>query len=260
MRFDWYGATVPAQVSHCVSTITAEHGGFFFETPPQSPYKIGLRHSETDFRLSHGGQNPLPYLDASGARAPACATFIRQHYPAHRVARADVCQDFVAAGGYDRITRLLIPVARQARAKVVQYSDPEPALGDGRTLYLGSEKSDVRLTVYEKGRLERSKGADVPVDWFRVELRVRPRKHRKSLAAEMEPVDFFGLARWTLQACELVAGHAPEYVPDLSLRACSTEQSVRHMLRQYSGKLRAYVDLYGRKSLDQLLTDHLADE
>ena len=260
MRFDWYAASLPAQVSHCVSMITADHGGFFAQDVPRAPYKVAVRHSECGFRLSHGGCNPLPFFEASGASAQAGAAFVRKHYPAHRVARADVCQDFLAPGGYDRLKRLLLPLAREARVKPIEYSDPDPALGDGRTLYLGSPRSDVRLTIYEKGRFERSKGADVPADWVRVELRVRPRKQRKGLVSGMEPVELFGLARWTIKACEVVVGHAPEYVPDPSLRRCSTEESVRHMVQQYSGKLRAYVDLYGRKSLDQLLTEYLADE
>lgn len=260
MRFDYYSATVPASPSHCKAAIISHFGGDLTDEKPVNGFKIGWKSSKSDVRVYHGGQNPLPYLVCSGASTPQGVAFIREVYPEHRVSRADVCHDFVEKGGFERVMDMLDRIARPAGVGVTLIGDPDPLQTSGRTLYYGSPKSDVRLVVYQKGLLERSRGAeDAPEDWFRVELRVRPRKERKSLAAEMSEAQMHGLANWTREAGKMILGFAPEFVPDISLRRSSADAAFTHMLNQYGRTIRTFIDENGRKEAIRRVIQALHD-
>lgn len=260
MQFDYYAASIPSSLSHCKNNIISFFPGELAAEKPVKPFTHGLRHLDRGFRLYHGGCNPLPFFVASGADAVAGAEFVRSVYPAHRVSRADVAYDFAEPGGFDRVIRLLDPIARAAGVAVTFMGDPAPGQRTGRTMYYGSPKSDVRLCIYEKGLHERSRGSQSASEhWCRVELRVRPRKERKSLTADLKAAEMWGLARWTAKAAEQLIGSAPEYVPDPSIRQSAADKAVAHMLRQYARALRAYVDQHGRETLDKGITAALDD-
>lgn len=260
MRFDYYSATLAGSVSHCQAAIISRFGGFLNEDKPVNGYKFALRSSETDARLYWGGHNPLPFIVVSGDTSPDVTAFIRETYPGHRVSRVDVAEDFVEAGGFDRVSGLIDPIARRARAEVTFIGDPDPASRKGRTLYFGSAKSDVRLVLYEKGLHQRGRGEiGAPEDWCRLELRVRPRKARKALCASLSECQLWGMARWSQTVADQVLGSVTEYVPDASLRRAKADQSLAHMLRQYASVIRAYVDLHDKDALFNEINEVLED-
>lgn len=261
MRFDYYAATIPAAVTHCHSEILKEFPGALLNDKPVKPYTHGVRHLEHGFRVYHGGINPHPFFVASGEESQRAAEFVRRVYPSHRVARADVAADYIEPGGFDRVVRILDPIARAAGVSVTFIGDPSPTQTAGRTYYYGSASSDVRICVYEKGLHQRSLGfQNVPADWFRVELRVRPRKERKSITAGLKADEMWGLSRWSLKAAEHVLGVSAPYEPDVSMRESTTEKAVAHMIHQYRRALQAFVAQYGRETLDQRITEALADD
>lgn len=258
MPFDWYAATIPESVSDCMRELSEQYDDDFVPDKPVSPYKEAAKHSETGIRIMHGGCNPLPFLFATGTDAPEAAEFIRRTYPTHRVSRADVAHDFRGEGGFDAVRSILDPIARKAGASVTFIGDPSPDQTTGRTLYYGSAKSDVRICVYEKGLLERSRGSQsAPESWYRVELRVRPRKERKAITARLSASQLWGMSRWTSEAAPLVLGHSVAFHPDTTLRRSSADRAVHHMLRQYARSLRGFVDRHGREMLDDAITSAL---
>lgn len=261
MQFDYYAATLPCSLSHCKSSILSSFPGVFLDEKPVRPYSHGLLHPDRGFRVYHGGTNPLPFFVSTGSDAEAGADFVRQHYPEHRVSRADVAHDFVSPGGFDRAVRILDPIARAAGVAVTFLGDPAPGQKTGRTMYFGSPKSDVRLCVYEKGLHERGKGRKSAAgDWFRIELRVRPRKDRKALTARLSGAEMWGLSRWTMKAAQQVLDLAPVHMPDATLRKSSADKAIDHMLKQYAQALRAFIDQHGRQHFDDRIDEILADE
>lgn len=258
MRFDYYSATLPCRPSHSEEMIKRQFGGHFSKENPVKPYKMALRHSETDYRLYWGGHNPLPFFVASGASSAPAAVFLRGAYPGHRVSRADVAFDFDRPNGFDDMVSSIDPIARRANVDVCFNGDPDPTKRTGRTMYYGSPKSDVRICVYEKGLHEASKGVlDASPDWVRVELRVRPRKERKSLCAKMPVSKMWGLSRWSSSVSSDVLGGISPFIPDPSLRRSQTDQAVAHMLRQYAGSLRRFVSEHGKEQLFQQINEVL---
>ena len=260
MRFDYYAASIPAPVSHCIDAIKDTFPGAMLFARPVKPYTDGLEHPDEGFRLYHGGQNPHPYLVGTGEVAARCAEFLREVYPAHRVARADVAYDFIEPGGFDRIVGLIDPIARAAGVKVTFMGGPSPGQTDGRTMYYGSKDSDVRMRVYEKDLEQAAKGLGRgPEGWTRCELQTRPRKERKSAAAKMSEAEMWGLSKWSMRAIETVLGVTVPYQPDRSMRESTCERALRHMLDQYGSTMRAFVEKYGRKALDARITEKLIE-
>lgn len=262
MRFDYYSATVPAQVSHCIHMISEKFGGGFSDLHPKNGYKKGALHEFSGIEVHSGGYNPDPYLLIKGDRSPDAAAFIREAYPSHKVSRADVCIDFVEVGGFDRMKAILNQIAADIRPKAIvpELRGPEtdhPTVG--RTMYYGSIKSDVRICLYEKGKQMRAQGLVVPLEWFRVELRVKPRKERKRLSAGLSEAEFWGFSKWTKTACTSILNISPEYRPDASLRKSTAEKAVHHMLRQYGRAMTRYADEIGEDAFIRKIREVLAD-
>jgi hypothetical protein len=256
MRFDYYAATLPAQLSYCEKSIKDNFEGYLISEPPVKPYKSGLRHHQKDFRLYWGGQNPLPFFVASGQNSEDAASFVRRVFPQHRVSRADVAVDFEEVGGFDRVHALINPICRNARVEVEFQGDPDPTQKRGRTMYYGSKNSDVRICLYEKGLHELGKGnLEASEGWVRIELRVRPRKQRKALCASFSPQQFWGCAKWTSIVSKEVLLTVVPFEPDPSLRLGKVDQAVIHMFRQYAGSIRAFCDKHGKFAF----LDHVDD-
>lgn len=254
MRFDWYGATVPASPSQLESVMLQELGGSFADEPAVKNYACGTRHSPSRARVRWGGHNPHPFCEVSGPESPRVATMLRSRFPRHRIARADVCLDYREAGCFDELVALVAPIA-DAAGVGRHYIESDT----GRTLYRGSKKSDVRIRIYEKGIFERSKGIeDAPADWVRLELTVRPRKERKTICVTLSPAEMFGLSRWSGRVLEVVDRQMVPFVPDPSLRQCSDdERALAFMLKQYSGTLQRLRADRGRRFILRQVIDTL---
>lgn len=258
MKFDYYAASLPAQVSYCQDWMISRFPGVLIDEKPVKPYKLGCRHHQTGFRLYWGGENPQPFFVASGASSVEAAAVLRQDFAGHRVSRADVAFDFRQDDGFDQMVALIDPIARAAGVAVCFIGDPDPQKSTGRTMYYGSPKSDVRVVVYEKGLHEASRGVEsAPRDWVRVELRVRPRKDRKALCAALTPSQMWGMAKWSSTVASDVLGSLTAYQPDQSLRRTNADKAVSHMLRQYAASLRSFCDEHGQEFLFQRIAEVL---
>lgn len=256
MNFDYYAATLPAQISHCQETIKEEFSGIFAAEKPVSPYKMGVRHMETGFRLYWGGENPRPFFVSSGRSAVSGADFVRTVYPSHRVSRIDVAVDFDEVGGFDRVRALLDPIARQRNVDLLFMGDPDPASKAGRTMYYGSPTSDVRICLYEKGLREARTGSQTASEgWTRLELRVRPRKERKAIAARSTASELWGFSKWSAEVSEKVLHQIVPFTPDPSLRRSASENAINHMMRQYGARIAEYISQHGRPAFNALIDE-----
>lgn len=197
MRFDAYAATVPAQPSLVESLMSQSLGGCWGQEKGRNSFKQGLRH-ESGLVLQWGGQNPLPHLHIQGDSSPLIAGLIRKHWPSsHKVSRADVCLDFDSASAWDRIYAIMVNISRELNITAQLIGAPVGLKNTGRTLYLGSPSSDVRVRLYEKGLKEIGEGRSESPNWVRLEIQVRPKKERKQRAAALEPEGFWGMAQWS---------------------------------------------------------------
>ena len=172
----------------------------------------------------------------------------------HTVARVDVREDFEGEGVYDRMQAECLAVARGHRVKVGTAGDHLVTM-KGRTLYLGSPSSNVRLRLYDKAEEVRAsmaipRGAcpiayardmwGVPEHLTRLEAQIRP----KGSAAKREfstvaPTEALGCAPWMREVWNRCAGLEVEPCRASPVwRASDDERAYRFLLSQYGGVLR----------------------
>lgn len=268
--FDWYQATILSHFEGMPSTDRAlpesiqerfleTFGGRWEASHPRNGYKEAVRHS-TGVELWWGGANGSPHLKASSAISQRVADWLRQHYPKHKVARADVAIDFIFADAFDILSGVIDPIARQVGARCrfvgdLHENDPSSkGKRGGRTWYYGSGKSDLAITLYEKGHEQAGKGIEADPNWVRLEVRIRPQKQRKAQAARLSPFDMIGFSKWVSRAVGAVLEEAPEPIPNPDKQGDKPlEHTLSHMAQQYGRRLREYVEEHGWASLDLFL-------
>lgn len=250
VRFDWYQATVTAQVQDLRSSLgeLAEDGWERLSRVPHG-YGFGDVLNDADgalLRLWWGGTHDQPHVVASGESAQRVAEHLREYFPAHRVTRADVCQDYAEPGAYDRLQELALGVARERGIKVGTAGDHLLTL-KGRTLYVGSPASHARLRVYDKAEELRAKFAGqyakleaIPDQLARFEVQVRPQTvEAKAAASKAEPVALIGSAAWLRELWRQVEGAELEpFQAGAAWRASDDARAYAAMLPQYGAMLR----------------------
>jgi len=239
MQFDYYSASVPATVGHCIHEMKQDFSAGFEACDGIQRYPQGVRCLTSGVRIYSGTSQPLPFVVASSGAAVKFAEFVRRVYPKHKVTRLDAAQDYRQKGAFDDLVSMIDPICRDSNVKCMFQGDVHPDQTDGRSMYFGSKDSDVRLLVYEKG-LERIGQGDAKADpdWVRMELRVKFRKEMKVTGATLSPEALFGRSRWSVKVSEDVLGKLPEYLPDASLRQTDTMRSLEHMFKQYGRVIR----------------------
>lgn len=183
-RFDWYQATVyvadPSYRGLSSELVKAWDLADLAPDRGMHGYLHGakvVRGDKTLCRVWWGG-NPGVNITASGEEAPVLAELLKRLGLSYGVTRADSCCDWVEEGLFDSLSAHLIQFAQDKSISINQQGDW--VRGQGRTIYLGSPQSPIRLVLYEKGY---EQGGDAPRDWVRLEVRVKPkREHRLAVA------------------------------------------------------------------------------
>lgn len=217
-RFDWYQATVlRADPNRLARDLADEYE--WSEIEPASPrhgyrYAVQIVRGTTIATVMWGGdtQGTGVHVIASGDRAHGVAIWLRTKYPLHHVTRMDAALDLDRAsvdtpthliGGVgptcDLFDQLEVAVRSEAINRRMETSFQRYSSGLdgelGRTLYLGSPASRMRLRVYEKGKKD---DPDRRPNWVRIEAQYRPKKrHHKEAAATMAPDQVFAVSKWT---------------------------------------------------------------
>jgi hypothetical protein len=236
VRWDWYSATIPEAPEAVLGALCAGldlagvypvRGLYSYDRGAQ--VKRGERLFATAFWGGVNGEEST-HVQASGQDTPWVVSQLRQHWPLHRVSRADVCEDYSAPMAWRWLCKLALRVARQHRVKTNTQGDWIEAR-DGRTLYVGGRTSIARVRVYEKGI---QMGLNASRDWVRGELQVRPTGDGKVALCAIEPAALFGATPWTLDFAERLG------VPEIQAirvrdpwRATDDDRALSFMLKQY---------------------------
>ena len=259
--FDWYQGTIPRPVDDVLEVLSAlaprlaishERGMHGYA----STTCLGNLDHGTVAKVWHGGTHPYPHAVVSGEWAQPGAELIRAEFPLHTVSRVDVRDDYIEEGAFDAIQALLLRVAKGHRVKVGTAGD-HLLTKQGRTTYLGSPKSAVRMRLYDKRAevmaqlpavgdarqkafLRLTKGEPFPDAWTRLEAQIRPAtKEAKAEVAKLSPGQMWGCTPWTKEVVETMTGSELTSVQVArGYRVTDEERAYRFMLSQYGNVLR----------------------
>lgn len=258
-RFDWYQATVDAEVSPLLGALSrVVDGPCKWEHMAKSPhgYAFGNRLLDEDGQVAMvwwGGCHQLPHVVSSGESAQVVAEFLRTEFVGHRVTRADACIDYADAGAYDRLQGLALGVAEEKGIRVGTAGDHLLTL-KGRTLYLGAPTSHTRLRLYDKAEELRQKFkhdqqrlAAIPAELTRLECEVRPKTpSAKRAAAMVSPVELMGSSAWMRELMRRVCGLELEpFQAGRAWRQSDDDRAYAALLAQYGGLLKRRRDDLG---------------
>lgn len=214
MRFDAYSGNVwEGRFDQVAELVAFKVGGRVERARPRGRYGAVLQvmdGAEAIGWVADDSINSTAYFEFKGSRTPDVASALRRGLApeAHNVSRADVCEDYCEPGAHARLVAMVDNAKADPR---VQSDAITPRDGDrGETVYWGSRKSPLLVRVYEKGKQRENLHLGRP-DWARLELQCRPSKSsQKQLAATLEPLQFWGLGRWTKNVAEAATGCAVE--------------------------------------------------
>lgn len=244
-KFDWYQSTVQASDPQACGLVDALQQAWeltdWVPARNLNGYTYGGAIVRGETVLAHlcwGGNTGINVKTTSGD-SPVLAEALRGFYERtgiqHLPTRVDACCDWVEEGLFDSLSAHLIAYAIEHRLAINQQGDWER--GQARTLYVGSKDSPVRLVLYEKGY---EQGGDAPLDWVRLEVRIRPKKEHR-----------FMVSTWAPEVC-FCAGWVPDALKvldwdGLQKRAVGTvwrrsdvDRSRAALLKQYGRLLAAW--------------------
>lgn len=244
MRFDYYAATVPEGGRWAVGALMEAWDSPDWEVRPSRGlhgYTSGAELVDQGNRIAFvwwkEGEDTA-HVQASGEVAQLVADQVRQVWPVHRVARADVCEDF--QGGRPVWTSLRdtgVLVAQEYGLKAREITDPADE-GGGRTLYLGSPSSTLMSRIYEKGLHPEAQAQGIPPDVVRLEYQVRPASRAKAKLAQVQPDDVPGGSKWSAALTSQVLDIEPtRWKAGTIWQPASLEQATSALLAQYGNHL-----------------------
>lgn len=238
MNFDWYSATVDSSADHVLGVL---QGGQDLASvyPIRALYSYlqgaEVRRGDRVFAKTFwGGVNgdESVHIQASGSDSPRVVELIREHWPEHRVSRADSREDWSHPKAWRWVTKIALRVAEECGVRTSTVGDWINAR-EGRTLYLGGKTSRVQVRIYEKG-----KQLGVDPNWVRMEVQVRPTGIGKSDLAGALPAQLMQSSPWT----QILAARVgiPE-LEEVRVRdpwiPSDDESALRWCLRQYGAVL-----------------------
>lgn len=183
-----------------------------------------------------GKQGDRLMFEVKGEHSPKAVEALRATFE-HRVTRVDACADFDAPRAFEKLLRPSIEVKKERRIMGGKAGDWEDFPEKGRTLYLGSQSSPVRMRLYEKGLQPEYVHLNRP-DWARIEVQVRPAKEAKETFATLSPIDVWGASRWTREiAAKVLQQHVDPHPAGTTYRLSDRETALQWMCKQYGAHL-----------------------
>jgi hypothetical protein len=192
------------------------------------------------------GRDPLVIVP--GHLSGDASTWLQGRYE-HQASRKDAALDFVDEGAFDEIAKVGMRLAVDYGSKTSCVGDwLTPGAPGGRTLYVGSRKSEVFVRIYEHGKCH----GGGPIT-CRVEVEVKPdKKAGKLQLAALDVAGVMGRSRLMVDLCaefgieiESVspAGYVRE-LSDLDLRLVRCQQqygrTFDELLHNVQGDLAAF--------------------
>lgn len=245
-RFDWYQSTVLVQCPQDSGLVDVLLKAWEFSdwAPARNlnGYTQGgqiIRANRTLCHLCWGGQAGVSCKTTS-EESPVLAEALKAFGRSHLPTRIDSCVDWKEEGLFDSLSAELIRYAKEHRLSINQQGDW--VRGEARTLYVGSKDSPVRLVLYEKGY---EQGGTAPLDWVRLEVRIRPKRDWRVAVASWSADTAF-CAGWVPDALKVLGWE------DLDRRSVGTvwraaddERARTALLKQYGSLLEKWADMVG---------------
>lgn len=245
-RFDWYQSTVLVQCPQDSGLVDVLLKAWEFSdwAPARNlnGYTQGgqiIRANRTLCHLCWGGQTGVSCKTTS-EESPVLAEALKAFGRSHLPTRIDSCVDWKEEGLFDSLSAELIRYAKEHRLGINQQGDW--VRGEARTLYVGSKDSPVRLVLYEKGY---EQGGTAPLDWVRLEVRIRPKREWRVAVASWSADTAF-CAGWVPDALKVLGWE------DLDRRSVGTvwrsaddERARTALLKQYGNLLEKWADMVG---------------
>lgn len=270
-RFDWYQATVRAEVPDIRACLVDLALGGTWESMQRAPhgYKQGDRLSDASGLVAQvwwGGTHQHPHVVLSGEVAHPGSELLRAELPDHAVTRADACIDYAEPGAYDRLQGLALDVAKDRGIKVGTAGDHLVTF-KGRTCYLGAPSSHTRLRLYDKAEELRGKFmhdpvrlATVPAELARLECQVRPQTREAKVQASMvAPLVLMGSAAWMRELMRLVADIELEpFEAGKPWRQSDDDRAYAAALAMFGGLFKRLAEGQGWECLGLQIRDDLA--
>lgn len=197
-KWDWHATTWHDQNPVDLCRFIERHEPFALVTPdrPKHGYQTGVVFTsggEAIARVWWGGNDGV-HVILHNENAHRLAPLLRELEGHRELTRGDACEDFIEAGGFDRMADYWMRFAKARGLKINQQGDW--VRGIARTLYIGSRQSPVMLRIYEKGHKE---GGNP--DWYRLEVEIKPKgRSVRMMAAGWDAGMAFNCSEW------LVAG------------------------------------------------------
>lgn len=241
MKFDWYQATVDASRDEVVGALLRHVGAAAHVQPYKGPtygyesaYDVACG-PQVYATVFYGGasQGSGVHVQASGPNALWFSRMCRDRWP-HEVTRVDAAEDYDDPDAFDGLYRVCTQLAGERQLGTFNVGDYAQKRA-GRTLYVGSAKSAVRVRLYEKGKEYRARGiTSASPHWVRIEGVFRPRKRAGRIAmAAATPAECFGLAVWTRLLLERLTGVQYPRINDVHWTASDDARAYTWLLRQY---------------------------
>lgn len=253
MKFDWYQATIEENPIVIVDTLknALAGNGSVVEGRGRHNYHQSFRILDSAgnrlVEVLAGGSNGNPNVVASGEVTPDFVSVVRDYWPVHRVTRFDSAVDFAEKGALEGLEVVCRGVARDLKIKGRTVVPDDPT--EGRTYYLGAPTSDTRVRLYDKtaetrAKLPENRHSDVPDNWARLEIQVRPRKEWRAYAAQATPEQAWGFSRWTHVLAERALSLSVDRINMYLGKESDDERAFRFMIKQYRRVLeRLFLDV-----------------
>lgn len=261
-RFDWYQSSVLVQCPQSSGLVDVLLRAWPLSdwAPARNlnGYTNGGAIVRGDRVLCHlcwGGQSGVNCKTTSD-ESPTLANALREFGKSHLPTRIDSCVDWVEVGLFDSLSAALIEYAKANRLSINQQGDW--VRNEGRTLYVGSKDSTVRLVLYEKGY---EQGGDAPREWVRLEVRIRPKRDHRALVASWNASTVF-CAGWVPDALQVLGwGDLDKRTAIGTVWRKSDEERARAALvNQYGAILATWADSVGGwDSLGPVLSSAIED-
>ena len=245
IRFDAYSATMTtAKPADLVQLLMDQSGGDQVTMTQGRGFhtfadRVAVKDSSgSEFgAVSWGGrQGDRCMIEVKGERTPGAVDALRARYW-HRVTRVDACADFDQSGAFEALLAPCIEVKKAHRLKGSKMGDWDDFPEDGRTLYLGSPKSAVRVRLYEKGKQPEYRHLQRE-NWARIEVQARPAKEHKAEFAALSPSDVWGASTWTRElAARVLAQHIDPHPAGTTYRLTERDRALEWMCKQYGPHL-----------------------
>lgn len=218
-------------------------------------------HSGSEFgSIQWGGrQGDRVMFEVKGEHTPGAVKALRSDFP-HRVTRVDSCADFDAPGAFERLLGPCIEVKKSHRLKGSKAGDWEDFPDDGRTMYVGSTASAVRLRLYEKGKQPEYRHLKRE-NWARIEVQARPAKEAKTAYSALSPIEVWGASGWTRElAGKILEQHVDPHPAGTTYRLTERDRALQWMCKQYGPHLVSLAaDLGGWECVGLTLREMIKD-